>query len=283
MFDVLTYEKGCAVLRMLEQYLGAETFRDGIRQLPAQAQLRQHRTTDLWDALEEVSGEPVRDVMDTWILQGGYPLVTLSDGTITQQPFAYGPPDRRERDRLVVEGPGDDPFAERRRADAAPARRRAPRRHRRGTGRAQRRRLGLLPIALRAHRLDGPRRRTSSDLDELERADAALGQSWAALFAEPDQPEQFLDDRRGTRGPKRADAVGHGRRAPMDIVDRALDADQRAALRDARCARSSRPQFARLGWDAKPSEDELTPQLRALVISTLGDGRRRRGRSGPRR
>ena len=30
MFDVLTYEKGAAVLRMLEQFLGAEVFRDGI-------------------------------------------------------------------------------------------------------------------------------------------------------------------------------------------------------------------------------------------------------------
>jgi puromycin-sensitive aminopeptidase len=34
-------------------------------------------TTDLWDALEEVSGQPVRDVMNTWILQGGHPLVSL--------------------------------------------------------------------------------------------------------------------------------------------------------------------------------------------------------------
>ena len=31
MFDVLTYEKGASVLRMLEQYLGAERFRDGVR------------------------------------------------------------------------------------------------------------------------------------------------------------------------------------------------------------------------------------------------------------
>ena len=31
MFDVLTYEKGAAVLRMLEQYLGEDVIRDGIR------------------------------------------------------------------------------------------------------------------------------------------------------------------------------------------------------------------------------------------------------------
>ena len=34
-------------------------------------------TADLWDAIEAASGEPVRDIMDTWILQGGFPLVTV--------------------------------------------------------------------------------------------------------------------------------------------------------------------------------------------------------------
>ena len=53
MFDVLTYEKGASVLRMLEQYLGAEQFPQGHR-----AYLRKHEyanteTGDLWDALEE--------------------------------------------------------------------------------------------------------------------------------------------------------------------------------------------------------------------------------------
>ena len=51
MFDVLTYEKGASVLRMLEQYLGPDVFRDGVRDY-----LRTHRfgnadTGDLWAAL----------------------------------------------------------------------------------------------------------------------------------------------------------------------------------------------------------------------------------------
>src|SRR6202044_4043956 len=87
----LTYEKGAAILRMLEQYLGEETYRDGIRNYLRKHSYANTKTTDLWDAIEEVSGEPVRDVMNTWILQGGYPLVTLSAGLITQTPFTYGP------------------------------------------------------------------------------------------------------------------------------------------------------------------------------------------------
>ena len=74
MFDLLTYEKGCAVLRMLEQYIGPEVFRDGVRTYLAAHAYANTVTTDLWDALEEASGEPVRDVMNTFILQGGHPL-----------------------------------------------------------------------------------------------------------------------------------------------------------------------------------------------------------------
>lgn len=78
MFDVLTYQKGSAVLRMLEQYLGEDTFRAGvIRYLKTHAYANTD-TPDLWAALEAESGQPVGEIMDTWIFQGGYPLVTVS-------------------------------------------------------------------------------------------------------------------------------------------------------------------------------------------------------------
>jgi aminopeptidase N len=78
MFDVLTYQKGAAILRMLEQYLGAERFRDGIRLYLARHAYGNTETHDLWHAIEESSGEPVRRIMDQWIWQGGYPLLTAA-------------------------------------------------------------------------------------------------------------------------------------------------------------------------------------------------------------
>jgi puromycin-sensitive aminopeptidase len=93
MFDILTYEKGASVVRMLEQYLGADVFRAGIG-----AYLRRHaydvtETTDLWDALEEVSGEPVRRIMDSWIFRGGHPLLTVESTEtgvrLSQDRFRY--------------------------------------------------------------------------------------------------------------------------------------------------------------------------------------------------
>lgn len=78
MFDVLTYEKGAAVVRMLEQHLGESSFRAGVRHYLEKFKGGNTRTTDLWDALEESTGEPVRTTMDSWIFQGGHPMIEVT-------------------------------------------------------------------------------------------------------------------------------------------------------------------------------------------------------------
>jgi puromycin-sensitive aminopeptidase len=97
MFDVLTYEKGASVLRMLEQYLGPGRFRDGIRYYLKEHAYGNTETGDLWDAIEEVTREPVRRIMDSWIFQPGYPLISVSfqeDGSLQarQDRFYYVAP-----------------------------------------------------------------------------------------------------------------------------------------------------------------------------------------------
>lgn len=71
MFDVLTYEKGGAVLRMLEQYLGPEVFRDGVRRYLVRHRYANAETTDLWRALGEAAGQPIPEIMDGWIFVRG--------------------------------------------------------------------------------------------------------------------------------------------------------------------------------------------------------------------
>ncbi len=93
MFDVLTYEKGASVLRMLEQYLGAEAFRDGIRLYLRRHEYANAETTDLWDALEDSTRQPVRPLMDSWIFQAGYPLISVERdgrGLILSQTMQIG-------------------------------------------------------------------------------------------------------------------------------------------------------------------------------------------------
>ena len=74
-FDLITYEKGGSVLRMIEGYLGEAPFREGIR-----LYMRRHAkgnavADDLWSALAEASRQPVVELANAWIRQAGYPLV----------------------------------------------------------------------------------------------------------------------------------------------------------------------------------------------------------------
>lgn len=93
MFDVLTYEKGASVLRMLERYLGESTFRSGITKYLNSHRFANAETTDLWQALEEASGEPISQTMVGWVFQGGYPLIKVNTNgstvEISQEPFVY--------------------------------------------------------------------------------------------------------------------------------------------------------------------------------------------------
>ncbi len=102
MFDVLTYQKGGAVLRMLEQYIGPETFRKGISHYLSIHAHANTETGDLWDAIEAVSGEPVRTIMDSWIFQGGYPLISVEAGGQpgNAPPVPTAVPLRRRRPRI---------------------------------------------------------------------------------------------------------------------------------------------------------------------------------------
>ena len=89
MFDLLTYEKGAAVVRMLEQWLGEETFRDGIRHYLTTHAYGNTETHHLWDSLEHISGRPVTAAMETWIFQGGYPVIEVNGNELAQRRFTY--------------------------------------------------------------------------------------------------------------------------------------------------------------------------------------------------
>jgi len=95
MFDVLTYQKGGSLLRMLEQYLGEPEFRAGVSHYLTTHEYGNTETSDLWDAIEEANpATPVRALMDSWIWQRGYPLVTVrregDEVVLGQQRFTFG-------------------------------------------------------------------------------------------------------------------------------------------------------------------------------------------------
>jgi puromycin-sensitive aminopeptidase len=267
MFDVLTYQKGGAVLRMLETYLGAAHFREGIRLYLDRHRYGNTETTDLWDAIEEASGEPVRAIMDSWIFQGGHPVVSVSSSergvVLRQQRFRYIPDPsdadqlwqiptllRRlsgEHGRVLLSGPsttvglgGDGPAV----VNAG------------GWGVFRTQYAPALFADLIAH---------LGELDALERY-SLVSDTWAAVLAGPVAVGEFLD----------LVALLGNERDP-NVWDAALDgigACYRALAQPASFSAWVRsligPVFERLGWQPVPGESDSIARLRGLLVQALG-------------
>jgi puromycin-sensitive aminopeptidase len=78
LFDAITYQKGCSVMRMLENFLGEEAFRAGLRTYMKEFAERNATGADLWRHLAQASNEPVAEIMQSWITQPGYPVIAFS-------------------------------------------------------------------------------------------------------------------------------------------------------------------------------------------------------------
>ena len=77
-FDAISYSKGASVIHMLHEYLTPVSFRDGLRYYLNRHKYGNTNTVDLWQALEEVSGKPVKKFMHAWTSQPGFPVVKAS-------------------------------------------------------------------------------------------------------------------------------------------------------------------------------------------------------------
>ena len=77
-FDDISYSKGASVIRMLHRYLGDGSFRAGMALYLKRHAYGNTQTEDLWAALGEASGKPVRDVMASWTGLKGFPLISVS-------------------------------------------------------------------------------------------------------------------------------------------------------------------------------------------------------------
>jgi len=75
--DQISYGKTAAVLRMLESYLGPETFRAGVNAYLQQHAYANATAADFWNAQTQVSHKPVDQIMPTWVQQAGAPLVSI--------------------------------------------------------------------------------------------------------------------------------------------------------------------------------------------------------------
>uniref|UniRef100_A0A3B1IZE6 Aminopeptidase n=1 Tax=Astyanax mexicanus TaxID=7994 RepID=A0A3B1IZE6_ASTMX len=94
LFNTITYSKGGAVLRMLSEFLSEPVFARGLSAYLKQFAYGNTVYTDLWGKLQEVRlsvnlPATISEIMNRWILQMGFPVVTIDTrtGNITQNHF----------------------------------------------------------------------------------------------------------------------------------------------------------------------------------------------------
>jgi aminopeptidase N/puromycin-sensitive aminopeptidase len=108
LFDGIAYGKAAAVLRMLESYLGEETFRQGVNAYLQQHQYANATAGDFWEAQARTSKKPVDKIMPTWVRQAGAPILNVkaqcsgnsTSVTLSQQRYYF--------DRAKFEAPHEE-------------------------------------------------------------------------------------------------------------------------------------------------------------------------------
>ena len=268
-FDGITYQKGHAVIHMLENYVGDDVFRAGVRNYIAHHAYGNTVTDDLWMEIDKASPRKITGIAHDFTLQAGVPLISIAAAPagleLTQGRYGVDEPSkaaRTWRTPVTVTGLGE-PWRTVV-SDKAPASRVAP--------------AGATPL-LNAGQAGYFRSRYSPELA------ARIPAAFPRLQPE-DQLGLIYDSL----------ALGQAGYAPMGdfmaiarsaetaedaVVLKAL-AQQLAGLDDlyrnqpgqpsfrafarARLA----PTFARLGWDPKPGEPDNNALLRTTVLGTLG-------------
>jgi aminopeptidase N len=274
-FDNITYEKGESFIRMLETYLGPDTFRDGMRRYMKAHAYSNATTADLWAALEEASGKPVAKIAAGFTEQPGVPLVHVATrcdngstvATLTQDRFTVHDPSASKLSwhiPVMIGRPGDAAPKSVLLADAPQTV------NFKGCGAPVKANWGDVGY----YRVEyGPTDLAALDASfaKLSAADRVnlIADLYAMVEAGRADAGSYLDLTRALGGETELVVWTEVADAFREIDDLEHGSPDREAFRA--YARSVlRPALKRIGWDAKPGEGDETPMLRSMLIRALG-------------
>ncbi|MFZ2236556.1 MAG: M1 family metallopeptidase [Dokdonella sp.] len=275
-FDAITYLKGQAVIAMLEAYVGADPWREGVRNYIKAHAHGSAVSDDLWKALQAVAGKPVTQIAHDFTLQPGIPLIRVTssachDGnttlSLTQGEFTKDRPNKTalkwhvpviarsigssEDARTVVDGkatlevPGCGPVLV-------------------NAGQSGYYRTLYAPADVNA---------IKNDFTKLEPIDqlGLMDESWALGLAGLQPASSFLDLVQKT--PADADPrIWANIATSFSNLHNYYRGDKARQQRfDTFAIRTLKPVFARIGWEARADEGAPTTILRTQLIEVLAD------------
>lgn len=262
LFDsAIVYAKGARLMRMCEEYIGHDAFRAGLASYFKEFAYGNTDAEDLWRHLTAASKHDITDLMNTWISQSGYPVVSVTPDGLSQKQFFIGPHEESNKlwpIPLGAESSEDIPAL------------------------LETRELRM-PIAdnERLNTKDASHFITDYTFDHLKRLLAEL-QSFDELGRLQLLHEQTLLARGGVNSSVELITLlqayqGEAAENVWGMIALALK-DLRKFVETDEAAESklrsftlqlARPQFDRLGWEMKEKEPESDTKLRSLIIGLM--------------
>ena len=275
LFDGIAYEKGAAVIRMVEQWLGEEAFRKGVNAYIEKFKYGNARAEDFWSTVAHTADKPVDQVMKSFVDQPGVPIVnvtvncsgetgsvvvtqeryvrdasTPADPQVWSIPVCIKTPSGKTRCTVVSDATATIPV------DSCPAWV-LPNAGARGYYR-----MGLSPEMLRA---------LAPHVETLEAAEriALLDDEWALVRAGRHDVDSFLDLAGGFKAERNA-AVLETLTGTLAFIERAVaSGPSRPIFRDS-VSKLLKPALQDVGWTPRAGESEDVSSARATVIGTIG-------------
>jgi aminopeptidase N len=275
-FDAISYQKGEAVIRMLEGYVGEDAWREGVRSYMKAHAYGNTASEDLWRAVEAAAKQPIIAIARDFTLQPGVPMIRVESATcqsgkttlqLTQGEFSRDKPDKKPLAWRV-------PVTAKSLGSSAPA-------HQIVTGKATMAVPGCNPVVVNAGQsgyyrtLYAPAQfgQIAEQFASLPAIDqlGILTDSWALGLAGQQPSPDVLKLALAT--PLTADPQVWGKvAAVLGSLNGYYDGlgEREARLRAFAVARLA-PVLDRIGWNAGAAELETVAILRAQLIDTLSE------------
>ncbi|MDB5396631.1 MAG: Peptidase rane alanine aminopeptidase, partial [Rhodospirillales bacterium] len=274
-FDDITYLKGQAFIRMVEDYLGEVTFRDGMRHYMAAHAYSNSTTADLWAALDAASGKPVSKIAAGFTEQPGVPLVLVKTAcvggetvaTLSQDRFAIHDPTAHKytwQIPVALGRIGDDAQQRLLLGDKPQTAKFA------GCGKPVKANMGDVGYYRVQYDEAGLKALTAA-YKQMAPADRVnlLGDVWAMAEAGRSTPDKFLGLTKQLNGETELVVWSQVLESLREIDDMERGSPDRPAYR-AYARGLLNPVLGHVGWDVKPDDNPDVTLLRSSLIRILG-------------
>lgn len=274
LFDGIAYGKAAAVLHMVEQYVGPDVFRSGVKRYLEKYSYGNATAEDFWNTLAEVSKKPMAKIMSSFVDQPGVPMLSVRSQCSGKKMTVEATQQRFYLQKSLMDSPSNQVWA-------------IPVCFKMGAVKDCR----ILDHKQQEFQFDGCFPEFSADADgsgyyraqyanetlqhlpgaawEPGQRDRLAGDTWALVRAGKQNVGDYLDLLR-RMGADRERVVLEAEIQPLPkIAEYLTDAEGRASL-SALIRDLAAPGVKHLGWKPAPNENDDDRQLRPALIGLLG-------------